>query len=68
MNSLRRSLTSAQTDHQMALERVAVAEAQLQQAVQDSQEQVSNYSQTTLEKFPTEEAHILFNLGHQPSN
>uniref|UniRef100_A0A7N6F6B8 Nucleoprotein TPR n=1 Tax=Anabas testudineus TaxID=64144 RepID=A0A7N6F6B8_ANATE len=34
-----RSLNSAQAEHQMALERVAVAEAQLQQAVQDSQEQ-----------------------------
>uniref|UniRef100_A0A3Q1J5W5 Nucleoprotein TPR n=1 Tax=Anabas testudineus TaxID=64144 RepID=A0A3Q1J5W5_ANATE len=39
INVLKRSLNSAQAEHQMALERVAVAEAQLQQAVQDSQEQ-----------------------------
>ncbi|KAK2835272.1 hypothetical protein Q5P01_015756 [Channa striata] len=39
INSLRRSLSSAQADHQAVLERVAVAEAQVQQAVQDSQEQ-----------------------------
>lgn len=43
MNSLRRSLSSAQTDHQAALQQVTVAEAQLQQALQDSQEQVSSY-------------------------
>ncbi|XP_039984449.1 translocated promoter region b, nuclear basket protein [Xiphias gladius] len=39
INSLRRSLSSAQADHQAVLQQVAVAEAQQQQAVQDSQEQ-----------------------------
>ncbi|XP_026179071.1 translocated promoter region b, nuclear basket protein isoform X2 [Mastacembelus armatus] len=39
INSLRRSLSSTQADHQAALQQVAVAEAQQQQAVQDSQEQ-----------------------------
>ncbi len=43
MNSLRRSLSSAQADHQAVLQRVSVAEAQQQQALQDSQEQVSCY-------------------------
>lgn len=42
MNSLRRSLSSAQADHQGALQQVALAEAQQQQALQDSQEQVSS--------------------------
>ncbi|TNN35649.1 Nucleoprotein TPR [Liparis tanakae] len=39
MSSLRRSLCSAQADHQAALQQVAVAEAQKQQALQDSREQ-----------------------------
>ncbi|KAI3368578.1 hypothetical protein L3Q82_025589, partial [Scortum barcoo] len=39
MDNLRRSLSSSQADHQAVLERVAVAEAQQQQALQDSQEQ-----------------------------
>ncbi|XP_075944416.1 translocated promoter region b, nuclear basket protein isoform X3 [Anarhichas minor] len=39
MNGLRRSLSSAQADHQAVLQRVAVAEAQQQQALLDSQEQ-----------------------------
>ncbi|XP_041791081.1 translocated promoter region b, nuclear basket protein [Chelmon rostratus] len=39
INSLRRSLSSAQADHQAVLQQVAVAEAQQQQALQDSQEQ-----------------------------
>ena len=43
MSSLRRSLSGAQADHQAALQRVAVAETQQQQAQQDSQEQVSSY-------------------------
>lgn len=46
MNNLSRSLNNSQEEHKMALERVAVAEAQLQQALQDSQEQVSNCSHT----------------------
>lgn len=67
MNGLRRSLSSAQTDHQVVLQEVAVAEAQLRQALQDSQEQVSSYylipvtiwfvfSNAFLEKAPKEEA------------
>lgn len=44
MNNLRRSLSSAQADHQAALQQIAVAEAQQQQALQDSQEQVSHYN------------------------
>lgn len=43
MNSLRNSLSSAQADHQVVLQQLAVAEAQQQQALQDSQEQVSSY-------------------------
>nr|XP_040040148.1 translocated promoter region b, nuclear basket protein [Gasterosteus aculeatus aculeatus] len=39
INSLRGSLSSTQADHQAVLERVIVAEAQQQQALQDSQEQ-----------------------------
>ncbi|XP_070764710.1 translocated promoter region b, nuclear basket protein [Enoplosus armatus] len=39
VNGLRRSLSSTQADHQAVLQRVAVAEAQQQQALQDSQEQ-----------------------------
>ncbi|XP_071342326.1 translocated promoter region b, nuclear basket protein isoform X2 [Trachinotus anak] len=39
MNNLRRSLSTAQADHQAVLQQVAVAEAQQQQALQDSQEQ-----------------------------
>ncbi|XP_041646505.1 translocated promoter region b, nuclear basket protein [Cheilinus undulatus] len=39
MNSLRRSLSSAQADHQAALQKVSVAEAQKMQVLQDSQEQ-----------------------------
>lgn len=37
---LRRSLSSVQADHQEALQRAAVAAAQEQQAILDSQEQV----------------------------
>lgn len=40
LNGLKRSLSSAQADHQAALQQVAVAEAQKQQALQDGQEQV----------------------------
>ncbi|XP_056234466.1 translocated promoter region b, nuclear basket protein [Seriola aureovittata] len=39
INSLQRSLSNSQADHQAALQQVAVAEAQQQQALQDSQEQ-----------------------------
>ncbi|KAL6108232.1 tpr [Pungitius sinensis] len=39
INSLRGCLSSAQADHQAVLQRVTVAEAQQQQALQDSQEQ-----------------------------
>ncbi|XP_028258741.1 translocated promoter region b, nuclear basket protein [Parambassis ranga] len=39
INNLKRSLSSAQADHQAVLQRVAIAEAQQEQAVQDSQEQ-----------------------------
>ncbi|XP_029285243.1 translocated promoter region b, nuclear basket protein [Cottoperca gobio] len=39
MNGLRRSLSGAQADHQAVLQRVVVAEAQQQQAQQDSQGQ-----------------------------
>lgn len=41
MNSLRSRLSSAEADHQAALQQAAVIEAQKQQALQDSQEQVS---------------------------
>lgn len=50
MNSLRGSLSSAQADQKTALERLATAEAQLQQAVQDSQEQVGYSFITKCEK------------------
>ncbi|XP_030582625.1 translocated promoter region b, nuclear basket protein [Archocentrus centrarchus] len=39
INGLKRSLTSTQADHQAVLQQVAVAEAQQQQAVKDSQDQ-----------------------------
>ncbi|KAK5623407.1 hypothetical protein CRENBAI_014854 [Crenichthys baileyi] len=39
INDLKRSLSSAQTDHQTVLQQLAVAESQQQQALQDSQEQ-----------------------------
>lgn len=55
MNSLRRSLSSAQADHQAALQQIAVAEAQQQQALQDSQEQVSHYNRE-------EHNHYTFNV------
>lgn len=42
LNSLRTRLSSAETDHQAALEQVAVVEEQKQQALQDVQEQVNN--------------------------
>lgn len=44
-------MSSAQADHQAALQRVAVAEAQQQQAVQDSQEQVSIYYKYVMEHY-----------------
>ncbi|XP_039891459.1 translocated promoter region b, nuclear basket protein [Simochromis diagramma] len=40
INDLKRSLSSAQADHQAALQQVAVAEAQKQQAIKDCQDQV----------------------------
>ncbi|XP_041861765.1 translocated promoter region b, nuclear basket protein [Melanotaenia boesemani] len=39
ISSLQRNLSSAQADHQAALQQVAIAETQQQQALQDSQEQ-----------------------------
>ncbi|XP_069009311.1 translocated promoter region b, nuclear basket protein isoform X2 [Embiotoca jacksoni] len=39
INNLKKSLSSVQADHQVGLQRVAVAESQQQQAVKDSQEQ-----------------------------
>ncbi|KAM4574038.1 translocated promoter region b, nuclear basket protein isoform 1-T1 [Fundulus diaphanus] len=39
INDLKRSLSSAQADHQAALQQLAVAETQQQQAMQDNQEQ-----------------------------
>ncbi|KAM4739914.1 translocated promoter region b, nuclear basket protein isoform 2-T2 [Anableps anableps] len=39
INDLKRSLSSAQADHQAGLQQLAVAETQQQQALQDSQEQ-----------------------------
>lgn len=42
IESLRSRLSSAEVDHQEALQQVAVVEEQKQQALQDAQEQVSN--------------------------
>lgn len=43
IDSLRSRLSSAEADHEAALQQVAVVEEQKQQALQDSQEQVSNW-------------------------
>lgn len=43
MDSLRSRLSSAEADHQAALQQVAVVEEQKQQALQDGQEQVSSW-------------------------
>lgn len=43
INSLRSRLSCAEADHQAALQQVAVVEEQKQQALQDGQEQVSNW-------------------------
>lgn len=42
MDSLRSRLSSAEADHQAALQQVAVVEEQKQQALKDGQEQVSS--------------------------
>lgn len=43
MDSLRSCLSRAEAEHQAALQQIAVVEDQKQQALQDSQEQVSIY-------------------------